>query len=100
MDSEKLLKLIDAGFTAEELRPLLTKDVTPEDPAPAEPAPAEPTPAETPSFQLPDFEAYTEGISKAIIEAIQKSNVLQSTQKEEVKVSGEEILANVLGLTE
>ena len=94
MKREDVMKLVNAGFSKEEILGLLSE--TPEE------TPKE-TPEETPEENKPiwnpfEMASMTEGISSAIIEAIQKQNILNSSQKEETPISGEDILANVLDL--
>ena len=94
MTKEELMKLVNAGFTKEEIFKLAEE--TPKE--------TEETPKETEEIQetLPvnSLGVMTEGISKAIIEELQKQNILNSRMPEEVTTSSEDILANVLDLFE
>ena len=90
MKKEDVVKLVNAGFTKEEIVGLLGEATEKKEP--------EKTPEASPL--MGDYQAMTEGISNAIIEAIQKNNILNSNQKEEPTLSGEDILANVLDLLE
>lgn len=100
MKKEDVIKLANAGFSKEEILGLLSgEDNTSEDKS-EDKTPEDKTPEDNTSEVLGNYEAITEGVSKAIIEAIQKSNVLNSNQKEESPLAGEDILANVLDLLE
>ena len=102
MNKEELLKLVNAGFTKEEIFTLFG-DKTEDTPETKEDTPKEDTPQELENFSgFPSngLEVMTEGISKAIIEAIQKQNILNSSQREENPISSEDIIANVLNLYE
>ena len=106
MTKEKLLDsittLVSAGYSKEEINTLLGIGETPEDKTPEDKTPEDKTPEDkTPEDKTSIFDHMTimsEGISKAIIEELQKSNILGSRMPAEDQVTGEDILATVLDL--
>lgn len=95
-NANELLKLIDAGFTADEIRAmgLLTAtsdppaDPEPEDPAPEDPAPEEPKGAAPVQDKvLEKLEALTGMISKAL--------VVSTGRKTDPQQSADDILASI-----
>ena len=100
MKKEDVVKLVNAGFTKEEILGLLGEGTSEKTPDKTPEKTPDKTPEKTPEVSplMGDYQAMTEGISTAIIEAIQKNNILNSSQKEEPTLSGEDILANVLDL--
>ena len=93
MKREDVIKLVNAGFSKEEIVGLLkdtpaeeTKEETPE------------TPETKEALTSDNMAVMTEGVSKAIIEALQKQNIFNSRMPQEEQKSGEDILATVLDL--
>ena len=96
MTKEKLLDsittLVSAGYSKEEINTLLGIGGTPEDKTPEDKTPED----KTSIFN--HMTVMSEGISKAIIEELQKSNILGSRMPAEEQATGEDILATVLDL--
>lgn len=106
-------KMIDAGFTADEIRTLDTdglftyadpkepdpKEPDPKEPDPKEPEPKDPKPKETDPKINTDFDDLKSAINDgfaSIIEAFQASAVGGSKQPEESQDSVEDILAKII----
>lgn len=81
MNTENILKLIDAGFTAEEIRGMLTEPAAPApEPAPAadpEPAAPEPAPADQPGLNANDALAAILNRMNDTLNRIQAANVIR-----------------------
>ena len=101
-------KMIDAGFTADEIRTLDTdglftyadpKEPDPKEQDPKEPEPKDPKPKESDPKINTDFDdlkaAINDGFA-SIIEAFQASAVGGSQQPEVSQDSAEDILANII----
>lgn len=106
MTKEKLLDsittLVTAGYSKEEINTLLGIGEAPEDKTPeAQENTPEAQEDKTPENTNAIFEnmnIISEGISKAIIEELQKSNIMGSRMPAEQNLTGEDILATVLDL--
>ena len=95
MKVEEIIKLVNAGYTKEEINNMVLPEVEPE----TEVIPEEPKPA-TEETVVNSLQVMTEGISKAIIQELQKQNVMNSNQKEDTITPSEDIIATVLNLFE
>lgn len=101
MNAENILKLVDAGFTKEEILALAgTAQPTEAEPPKNEPAPQpEPEPEpEKPAQPDPNETRYNELLSamQKLTGAIQAGNILNSSNREEPQLSAEDILAEVV----
>ena len=101
MNAENILKLVDAGFTKEEILALAgtaqpEEAEPPKDEAPAvqpEPAPEPVQPAADPNQER--YDQLLEAMQK-LTGAIQAGNILNSSNREEPQLSAEDILAEVV----
>lgn len=101
MNAENILKLVDAGFTKEEILALAgTAQPEEAEPPKNEPAPQpEPEPAPMPVPQPdPNQERYDQLLEamQKLTGAIQAGNILNSSNREEPQLSAEDILAEVV----
>lgn len=84
LTGEQVLSMIEAGFTAEEIRAYNQPEETPADPEPApEPeAPAEPeeAPADPENVSREEFKALQDSIAQ-LTKTIQTNNILHASQK-------------------
>ncbi len=101
MNAENILKLVDAGFTKEEILALAgTAQPEEAEPPKNEPAPQpEPEPAPAPAPQPdPNQERYDQLLEamQKLTGAIQAGNILNSSNREEPQLSAEDILAEVV----
>lgn len=101
MNAESILKLVDAGFTKEDILALAgtappEKAEPPEDEPAPQPEP-EPEP-EKPAQPDPNEERYNELLAamQKLTGAIQASNIQNSSNREEPPLSAEDILAEVV----
>ena len=101
MNAENILKLVDAGFSKEEIL-ALTGTAQPEEAdapkeAPAEPEPA-PEPQPAPVQKDPNEDRYNELLDamQKLTGAIQAGNILNSSNKEQPQITAEDILAEVV----
>ena len=101
MNAESILKLVDAGFTHDEILALAgtaqpTEAEPPKDEAPAvqpEPAPEPVQPAADPNAER--YDQLLEAMQK-LTGAIQAGNILNSSNREDPQLSPEDILAEVV----
>ena len=101
MNAENILKLVDAGFTKEEILALAgTAQPEEAEPPKNEPAPQpEPEPAPAPAPQPdPNQERYDQLLEamQKLTGAIQAGNILNSSSREDPQLSPEDILAEVV----
>lgn len=103
MNAENILKLVDAGFSKEEILALTgtaqPKEADAPKEAPAEPEPAKDQPAKpAPETSDPNAERYAELLDamQKLTGAIQAGNILNSSNKEQPQMSAEDILAEVV----
>lgn len=101
MNAENILKLVDAGFTKEEILALAgTAQPEEAEPPKNEPAPQpEPEPEpEKPAQPDPNENRYNELLAamQKLTGAIQAGNILNSSNREEPQLSAEDILAEVV----
>lgn len=101
MNAENILKLVDAGFTHDEILALAgTAQPEEAEPPKNEPAPQpEPEPAPAPAPQPdPNQERYDQLLEamQKLTGAIQAGNILNSSNREEPQLSAEDILAEVV----
>ena len=101
MNAENILKLVDAGFSKEEILALTgtaqpTEANAPQE-APAEPEPT-PEPQPAPVQKDPNEDRYNELLEamQKLTGAIQAGNILNSSNKEQPQMSAEDILAEVV----
>lgn len=107
MTKEKLLDsittLVTAGYSKEEINTLLGIGGAPEDKTPeaqenkTQEAQEDKTQENTNSI-FENMNVISAGISKAIIEELQKSNIMGSRMPAEQELTGEDIMATVLDL--
>ena len=100
MEAEKLFKLIDAGFTRDDIMQIISKStVAGPDPEP-QPAEPEPQPAEPePQPAEPDISAKFDSIIAKVdkmVEDIHALNLAAARQPEPQKVKPEDILAEII----
>lgn len=79
MNIENILKLIDAGFTAEDIRGMIQEPAAPAEPAPAadpEPAAPAPAPADQPGLNQNDALAAILNRMNDTLNRIQAANVI------------------------
>ena len=101
MNAENILKLVDAGFTKEEILALAgTAEPEKAEPPKSEPAPQpEPEPEpEKPAQPDPNETRYNELLAamQKLTGAIQAGNILNSSNREDPQLSAEDILAEVV----
>lgn len=105
MNAENILKLVDAGFTKEEILALAgTAQPEEAEPPKNEPAPQPEPVKEQPAQPAPEPAAdpnaarYTELLEamQKLTGAIQAGNILNSSNREEPQLSAEDILAEVV----
>lgn len=105
MNAESILKLVDAGFTKEEILALAgTAQPEKAEPPKNEPAPQPEPVKEQPAQPAPEPAAdpnaarYTELLEamQKLTGAIQAGNILNSSNREEPQLSAEDILAEVV----
>ena len=101
MDVKTIIKLSEAGFSADEIEEFLApKDTNGSDPAmdnPKDPAPKEdPTPKEDPAEGIDDLKNAINDGFKSIIEAFQVSAVGGSQQTIPAAKTSEDILAEII----
>ena len=94
MKKEDVIKLVNAGFSKDEIMGLFGD--TPAGDKEPEKSALDPETKE--GLSEDNMAVMTEGVSKAIIEALQKQNILNSRMPKEEVQSGEDILATVLDL--
>lgn len=102
MNGEEILKLIDAGFTADEVRKMQTE--TSEPPAPSEPQEAEQTTSEVkPEADNKDINTdFMDSITKAVsdltdkVKAIQEHNVKSAVTPERKELSTDEVIKSFI----
>ena len=98
MNAENILKLVDAGFTKEEILALAgTAQPTEAEPPKNEQPEPEPEP-EKPAQPDPNETRYNELLEamQKLTGAIQAGNILNSSNREEPQLSAEDILAEVV----
>lgn len=103
MNAENILKLVDAGFSKEEIL-ALTGTAQPEEADAPKEAPAEPEPAKdqpvkpAPETSDPNAERYAELLDamQKLTGAIQAGNILNSSNREQQQLTPEEVIAEVL----
>lgn len=104
MNAENILKLVDAGFTKDEIL-ALSGSGQPEEAEPSKvEAPAEPEPTKEPERPAPEPTAdpnaarYTELLEamQKLTGAIQAGNMLNSSNREQPQETVEDIIANVV----
>ena len=105
MNAESILKLVDAGFTHDEILALAgtaqpEEAQPPKDEAPAQPEPIKEQPAQPAPEPAADPNAarYTELLEamQKLTGAIQAGNILNSSNREDPQLSPEDILAEVV----
>ena len=102
MNTENILKLVDAGFTKEEILALAgtaqPKEAEPPKDEPASQPEPEPEPEKKPAQPDPNEERYNELLAamQKLTGAIQASNIQNSSNREEPQLSAEDILAEVV----
>lgn len=102
MNGEEILKLIDAGFTADEVRKMQTE--TSEPPAPSEPQEAEQTKSEVnPEADSKDINTdFMDSITKAVsdltdkVKAIQEHNVKSAVTPERKDLTTDEVIKSFI----
>ena len=102
MNGEEILKLIDAGFTADEVRKMQTE--TSEPPATSEPQEAEQTTSEvTPEVDNKDINTdFMDSITKAVseltdkVKAIQEHNVKSAVTPERKDLTIDEVIKSFI----
>lgn len=95
MKIDDVMKLINAGFTKEEIISMTGEtEVEPEAAKPEDPAPEDPAEPAAPEFKsvLDDF---LKGF-KSIAEDIKQSNIANSNMPAQEKTSAEQILASII----
>lgn len=98
MNGEEVLKLIEAGFTAEEVRKMQTE--TADAPATSEPETAEKGTSEVTADDKPkDINTdFMDSITKAVsdltdkVKAIQENNIKNTTQEAKKELSAEDVI--------
>lgn len=88
MKYEEIIKLLDAGYTRDEI--LSMKDAAPEDPSPEDPAPEDPSPDMTGVMQeMRDMFA-------EMRKEITALNIMTARQPAETEKTSDEIIANII----
>lgn len=99
MEAEKLFKLIDAGFTKDDIMQIISKStVAGSDPEPETPAEPE-RPAEHEAPAVPDMAAIFNPFideMKKIVSDMQAANLRSAQQHEEPPLKPEELLAEII----
>ena len=94
MKYEEIIKLLDAGYSREEIL-AMKEEPAPADPAPADPAPADPAPADPADITTGIMEE-VKGMFAEMKKELTAMNIMNSRQGADDVNSGEDILASII----
>ena len=94
MKYEDIIKLLDAGYSREEIL-AMKEEPAPADPAPADPAPADPAPADPADITTGIMEE-VKGMFAEMKKELTAMNIMNSRQGADDVNSGEDILASII----
>lgn len=105
MDLNTLIKLLDAGYTKDEINAMTNVEqvtpepVTPVTPDPVTPVTPEPVTPEPVTPEAPDMSTFMQSVTEAITnltKAVQSSNIKSTDRPSTPPVSAEDVLYNML----
>lgn len=96
MKYEDIIKLLDAGYSREEIL-AMKEEPAPADPAPADPAPADPAPADpAPADPAADVMKEMKEMFAEMKKELTAMNIMNSRQNSDDVKTGEDILASII----